>query len=190
MKIKIAVAVITFLLALLAPIPVHGGPSAYIGLGIPAAAIYLSGGQLVVDGVFPLPLAETGLFFYLPLGKSRTGGFKVGAGARAICYLIGTSFGGYAWPDMQAEWRLGSFIAELRVGGGIVAGYSDSGFSFQTAPVIFPGLSFWWAPGSRGSLRLGGGAFGKLSLPGAESIMGGLTDGLLLYAGFKAVIGQ
>ena len=119
-----------------------------------------------------------------------TGGFKVGAGTRAIFYLVGTSFGAYAWPDVQAEWRLGTLISEARIGGGLVAGYSDAGFSLQFAPVFFPGLSLWWALGSRGSLRVGGGVLGKLSLPGGESVMGGLADGVILYAGVKAVFGR
>ncbi len=190
MKSKSVPAIIALILLIVAAHPAFSGPNASLGLGIPAAALYDSGGELVLDGVFPLPLAELELSYLLPLSTAPAGGLEAGAGLRAIGFMIGTSFGCYAWPDLRAQWRLGSLIAEGRLGGGLVTAYTDSGFSYQASPVFFPDLSIWWAPGSRRTFRIGGGLFGKLSLPGGESVMGGLADGILLYAGLKASFGR
>lgn len=190
MKSKHAARAAAICMAVLISFPAFGGPRASIGLGIPAAIIRESDGALVVEGAFPLPLAELGVSYFLPLGGPQGGSFGLGAGVRGIGFLIGTSFGGYAWPELQAEWRIGSLVAAARLGGGAVAGYSDSEFSFLATPVFFPDLSLWWAPGRRGAFRLGGGAFGKLSFPGSGSALGGLSDGVILYAGAKAAFGR
>jgi hypothetical protein len=190
MKSKIAAKTAVIFMAVLISVPAYGGPSASIGLGIPMALMHESGGQLVVEGTIPLPLAEASFSYSVPAGGSASSAFTIGAGIRSISYLIGTSFGGYAWPELQAEWRLGALVAASRLGGGAAAGYSDSGFSLFTGPVFLPDVSLWWTFGKRGSLRLGFGVFGKLSLPGGESALGGLSDSLIIYAGAKAVFGS
>jgi hypothetical protein len=189
MKAKIAAKTTVIFLTVLISMPTFGGPSASIGLGIPMALMHESEGRLEVEGTIPLPLAEASFYYSLPVGGSASRSFNVGAGVRSISYLIGSSFGGYAWPDLQAEWRLGALVAASRLGGGVIAGYSDSGFSLFAGPVFLPDLSLWWTFGRRASLRLGFGFFGKLSLPGGESALGGLSDSLIIYAGAKAVFG-
>lgn len=190
MKSKSAASAAAICMAVLISIPAYGGPRVSVGLGIPAAIIRESEGALTLEGAIPLPLAEAGISYIFSFGGPRPGSFGLGAGIRSLGYLVGTSFGGYAWPELLAEWRLGSLVAATRLGGGAVAGYSDSGFSFLAAPVLIPDLSLWWSPGRRGFLSLGGGVFGKVSFPGGESALGGLSDSLIIYAGVKAAFGR
>jgi hypothetical protein len=165
---------------ILALFPAYGTPRLSLGIGAPLAAAYTSNGELTANTVFPLPMAHVELGYAFPLGP-----MSLNAGARSLCYLVGTSFGAYAWPNLTLERRMGALILEARLGGGALAGYADSGFSFTVAPIFLPDLSFWWGIGPRARFRLGGGFFGKLSFGDGSSAMGGLADGVLFYVGIK-----
>ena len=165
---------------ILALFPAYGTPRLSLGLGAPLAAAYTSNGELTVNTVIPLLMAHVELGYAFPLGP-----LSLNPGARSLCYLVGTSFGAYAWPNITLERRMGALILEARLGGGALASYSDSGFSFTVAPIFFPDLSFWWGIGPRARFRLGGGFFGKLSFGTGDAAMGGLADGVVFYVGVK-----
>lgn len=181
MRAKNLLGAVALVLALLAGAPsAYGAPRLSVGIGAPLAAAYTAGGELTVNTVLPLPMAQIEAGYTFPLHA-----LSLGVDARSICYLVGTSFGAYAWPNLTLERRQGALIIEARLGGGVLASYSNSDFSLTAAPIFFPDLSLWWGIGPRARIRLGGGLFGKLSFGTGDTAMGGLADGIILYVGIR-----
>lgn len=119
-----------------------------------------------------LPLPEAGLYYQIDLG-----GFKIGAGARAVSLILQTII----WPNAFFELDLDVFVVEAQLGGGAFVLFGRVN-DFQTGRVFFPDLSGWFKVGKDQNIRLGGGIAGVF-LPGQSS-----TFPVVFYVGGKVVL--